>query len=81
MHPIYSIFFLFNPFYPRTLRITDFFFSIHLSFFFSLMPIYIYDNPQLKELEATRNILNRKKRINDLAIMLYQVKLFNINLN
>jgi len=76
MHPIYSIFFLFNPFYPRILRITDFFFSIHLSFFFSLLPIYIYDNPQLKELEASRDIINRNKRINDLTIMVYQVSFF-----
>jgi len=51
----------------------DFFLSVYLSFFFSLLPNYFKDNPQLKEMHATRNILKKNNTVNDLSILLTQV--------
>jgi len=57
----------------------DFFLSIYLLFFFSLLPNYFADNPQLKELQATRNVLNKNKSINDLTVLFTQVFFLIIN--
>jgi len=51
----------------------DLFLSIYLSFFFSLLPNYFKDNPQLKEMQATRDILKKKNNVNDLTVLINQV--------
>jgi len=56
----------------------DLFLSIYLTFFFSLLANLFKDNPQLKEMEATRNILNKKKTVNDLDIEFSQVIYFSL---
>jgi len=47
--------------------------KIYLSFFFSLLPGYLSENPEFKVKKATRNILFRNKTVNDLQIKFYQV--------
>jgi len=54
----------------------DFFLSIYLSFFFSLLPTYFKGNPQLNEIHATRDIMKKKNTVNDLKVLINQVKFF-----
>ena len=61
--------------YSRKVRTMDFFLTIYLTFFFTLLPFYVSDNSQLADLAANRSIQNRNKSVNDLQVLLKQVKL------
>ena len=73
MHPILSIFNIYDPIYNRKLRTMDFFLIIYLSFFFTLLPFYMTDNSQLIEMAANRSIHSRNKTVNDLQTSIKQV--------
>jgi len=67
---------IYSPYYARTLRVLDFFLSIYLSFFFTLLPFYYSDNSQLVNMAENRSIQNRNKTVNDLDASIKQVKYF-----
>jgi len=64
---------IYSPYYARTLRVLDFFLSVYLSFFFTLLPFYYTDNSQLVEMAKNRSIQNRNKNINDVSAKIEQV--------
>ena len=55
----------------------DFFLTIYLNFFFTLLPFYVTDNSQLIDLAANRSIQNRNTKLNDLGVMIKQVLYLN----
>jgi len=71
MHPIFSIFNIYDPIYNRKIRTMDFFFSIYLTFFFTLLPFNVTDNSQLVDMMANRTIQSRYKK--DLEVVIKQV--------
>lgn len=52
----------------------DFFLTVYLNFFFTLLPFYVSNNTELLEMTANRSIQNRNKNINDLGVVVKQVK-------
>ena len=60
------------------MRVIDFFLSIYLSFFFKLLPEYIFDNEELVKLRTDRLIQNRNLRVNDLNATMKQVNILFI---
>ena len=73
LHPILSIFTIYDPHYNRKVRTLDFFLNIYLTFFFTLFPYYAGDNPELTAMAANRSIQNRNKGVNDLKVQFNQV--------
>jgi len=67
--------FIYDPIYNRNIRTLDFFFDILLSLFLTLLPFYVTDNQQLMEMASTRSIQDRNKSINDMGVMIKQVKI------
>ena len=76
MHPILSIFSLYNAEYNRSLRILDYYIKILLPFFFTLLQSYYEENPEYIELKNKRDIKLSAKNPNDLNINYLKV---NIN--
>lgn len=76
IHPILSIFNIYDPIYNRKIRTLDFFLVIYLTFFFTLLPFNITDNSELIKLEMKRSIKNRRKSVNDLEVQINQVNNF-----
>ncbi len=53
----------------------DLFLKIQLSFFFTLLPLYLGENSDLEELQSNRSIENRYKGVNDLEVSFLKVKI------
>ena len=69
-----SLLHIYNPIYARSLRVMDFFMSIFLSFYFTLLPFYYTQNTELVDIANERKIENRNKKINDFQATSKQVK-------
>jgi hypothetical protein len=55
----------------------DIFLKIQLSFFFTLLPLYLGENSDLEELQSNRSFENRDKGVNDLEMSFLKVKILN----
>ena len=68
MHPILSIFSLYNSKYNRPLRILDYYIRILFPFFFCLLQLYLEDNGDYLTLKNKRDIKLSANNPNDLSI-------------
>jgi hypothetical protein len=75
LHPIASIFNIFNPGYPRILRVIDFTITVYLKIFFTFLPLSLLENQELNHIVKTRPISHRNfKGVNALELKIKEVK-------
>jgi hypothetical protein len=74
IHPIASILNIFNPGYPRILRVIDFTILIYLKIFFTLLPLSLLENQEFNEIVKIRPIAKKNiKGVSELDLKLKEV--------
>ncbi len=59
--------------YTRSLRLIDFFLRLYLTLFFSLIPLYVYDDKSKSLIKTRRNISEMGTDINNLPLKIKEV--------
>ncbi len=72
-HPLFSIFYIYSPFYNRGMRILDLYILIKITFLFSMLPYYMSENSDFSEVKNRRSVEDMKKGPGDLSVAITKV--------